>query len=232
MLEIARTVGGEAAERLQSIHSVLELLLRRVQEYNQQNESLVQSALANVTGAMNAIKGTLQEKSTYQRKGEVAAQAPLGGTIGQQRGLRELLDKRRLRMKRRRKEMARIWSMMDVGKRSLANSQTSLQTVAHNIANKNTEGYSRQRVDVVTNEPIGEGKLRIGMGAKAAQVTRINNPYLEKQLEREGNSLGYVQGRADLMGRVEASLQRADDQRPQSVHGRVLQLLSRTFKQP
>ena len=99
--------------------------------------------------------------------------------------------------------MARIWSMMDIGKRSMMNSQTSLQTVAHNIANKNTEGYSRQRVDTVSNEPIGEGKLRIGMGARAAAVTRINNPFLEKQLEREGATLGYVEGRADLMGRVE-----------------------------
>jgi flagellar hook-associated protein 1 FlgK len=93
--------------------------------------------------------------------------------------------------------------MMDIGKRSMANSQTSLQTVSHNIANKNTEGYSRQRVDLVTNEPIGEGHLRMGMGAKAAAVTRVNNPYLEKQLEREGTQMGYADGRADLMGRVE-----------------------------
>lgn len=99
--------------------------------------------------------------------------------------------------------MARIWSMMDIGKRSMMNSQTSLQTVAHNIANKNTEGYSRQRVENVTNEPVGEGKLRIGMGARASAVTRINNPYLEKQLEREGTMLGFTEGRADLMGRVE-----------------------------
>src|SRR5262249_50869888 len=56
---------------------------------------------------------------------------------------------------------------------------------------------------VVSNEPVGEGKLRIGMGARAAAVTRTNNPYLEKQLEREGTSLGFVEGRADLMGRVE-----------------------------
>lgn len=82
LLDIARSLGGEAAERLRSIHSVLELLLRRVQEYNQQNELLVQSALANITGAMNAIKGTLQEKTTYQRKGEVAAQpAALAGQL-------------------------------------------------------------------------------------------------------------------------------------------------------
>jgi len=99
--------------------------------------------------------------------------------------------------------MARIWSMMDVGKRSLANSQTSLQTVAHNIASKSTDGYSRQRVDLVTNEPIGEGNLRIGMGARAGTVTRTVNPYLEKQLEREGNGLGYSDARAETLGRVE-----------------------------
>ena len=99
--------------------------------------------------------------------------------------------------------MARIWSMMDVGKRSLANSQTALQTISHNVASKNVEGYSRQRVDQVTNEPIGEGNLRIGMGARAATISRTNNPYLEKQLEREGNGLGYADARADMMGRVE-----------------------------
>jgi flagellar biosynthesis/type III secretory pathway chaperone len=81
LLDIARIVGGEAADRLRSIHSVLELLLKRVQEYNLQNESLVQAALANITGAMNAIRGTLQDKSTYQRKGEVAAQPASAGQL-------------------------------------------------------------------------------------------------------------------------------------------------------
>lgn len=99
--------------------------------------------------------------------------------------------------------MSRIWSMMDVGRRSMMNSQTALQTTAHNISNKATEGYSRQRVELVTNLPVGEGKLRIGMGAKAAAVTRTNNPYIEKQLEREGTNLGYLGARSDMLARVE-----------------------------
>lgn len=93
--------------------------------------------------------------------------------------------------------------MMDVGKRSLANSQTGLQTVSHNIANRTSEGYSRQRVDFKTNEPIGLGKTRIGMGARPGEVIRVNNQYIEKQLEREGSNLGYMETRADMMGRVE-----------------------------
>jgi flagellar hook-associated protein 1 FlgK len=62
--------------------------------------------------------------------------------------------------------MSKINAIMDMGKRSLMNSQSSLQTVGHNIASKSVEGYSRQRVDQVTNLPIGEGKLRIGMANK------------------------------------------------------------------
>lgn len=93
--------------------------------------------------------------------------------------------------------------MMDVGKRSLMNSQTALQTVSHNIANKSTDGYSRQRVELATNVPIGNGRLRIGMGARATAVTRTNNPYLEKQLEKQGNGLGFAQGRMESLARVE-----------------------------
>jgi flagellar hook-associated protein 1 FlgK len=100
--------------------------------------------------------------------------------------------------------MSKINAIMDMGKRSLMNSQSSLQTVGHNIASKSVEGYSRQRVDQVTNLPIGEGKLRIGMGAKSAAVTRVNNPYLEKQIGNERGQLGYLTGKQDAMTRVES----------------------------
>lgn len=92
---------------------------------------------------------------------------------------------------------------MDIGKRSMMNSQTALQTVAHNIANKSTEGYSRQRVDVVTAPPISEGRLQLGMGNRASQVTRVNNPYLEKQLQKEQGQLGMMDAKAEAMSRVE-----------------------------
>jgi flagellar hook-associated protein 1 FlgK len=99
--------------------------------------------------------------------------------------------------------MSKISSMMDVGKRSLQNSQTALQTVAHNISNKSTEGYSRQRVDLTTNQPVGEGRLRIGMGARAGSVSRTNNPWLEKQIQKETTNMGYSDSRADALARVE-----------------------------
>lgn len=93
--------------------------------------------------------------------------------------------------------------MMDIGRRSMQNSSTALQTVSHNIANKNTKGYSRQRVDFETNVPVGHGKTRIGMGARPGIVQRTNNPYLEKQIEKESSNLGYSETRAEALSRVE-----------------------------
>ena len=99
--------------------------------------------------------------------------------------------------------MSKIHGMMDVGKRSMMNSQTALQTAGHNIANKSTEGFSRQRVEIQAADPVGYGKLRIGTGSKTAKVTRINNPYLEKQIGKETASRGFYQGQADALTRVE-----------------------------
>lgn len=100
--------------------------------------------------------------------------------------------------------MAKIHSLMDVGKRGMQVSQAALQTTSHNIANKSTEGYSRQRVDIVTNQPVGEGVHRIGTGSDIGAINRTNNPWLEKQIEKEGSSLAFAQGQSDAMQRVEA----------------------------
>ncbi|MCB0410990.1 MAG: flagellar protein FlgN [Bdellovibrionales bacterium] len=70
LLEIANHLNEAQGDRLRNLHSVLTLLLKRVQEYNKQNETLVNSALQNITGAMNALRDSLKEKPTYERKGD------------------------------------------------------------------------------------------------------------------------------------------------------------------
>jgi len=99
--------------------------------------------------------------------------------------------------------MSRIGSMMSVGKQSLANSQTALQTTTHNVANVNTEGYTRQRVEQVTAEPVSAGRLRIGQGARAAAVTRVVNNFLTKQIQEETTKYGAAAGREAPLGRAE-----------------------------
>ena len=99
--------------------------------------------------------------------------------------------------------MSRVSSLMSVGRRSMMNSQTGLHTVGHNIANKETEGYSRQRTETYSNFAQGSGKRRIGMGATAATVRRINNPYLERQIANETSELSTAKGRQQGLSRME-----------------------------
>ena len=84
LLEMAVHMPDAQGEKLRSLHSVLDLLLKRIQEYNKQNETLVQSALNNITGAMKAIRDTLQEKPTYQRKGEITAGQSSGQLVSKE----------------------------------------------------------------------------------------------------------------------------------------------------
>jgi len=74
LLDLANRVGGDLGDRWRNMHSVLDLLVTRVQELNRQNEILVQAALSNISGAMQSLKDHLKDKSVYQRKGEVGAQ--------------------------------------------------------------------------------------------------------------------------------------------------------------
>jgi flagellar biosynthesis/type III secretory pathway chaperone len=71
----------EWQDRLRNMHSVLELLVRRVSEVNKQNEELVQSALATITGAMDEIRDGLKPKTTYARQGQIANAKTEGGNL-------------------------------------------------------------------------------------------------------------------------------------------------------
>lgn len=81
LLDIASRCDGEWADKLRNMHSVLDLLVRRVADVNKQNEELVQAALHNITGAMEAIRDGLKPKPVYARQGAIVEQKADGGNI-------------------------------------------------------------------------------------------------------------------------------------------------------
>jgi flagellar hook-associated protein 1 FlgK len=56
--------------------------------------------------------------------------------------------------------MSGLFSTFNISKRGLNVAQTTIDVTSHNIANANTEGYSRQRAEIVTTTPFG-GNSRI-----------------------------------------------------------------------
>lgn len=81
LLDIAIHCDPKWQDRLRNMHSVLELLVRRVSEVNKQNEELVQAALRTITGSMDAIRDGLKPKATYARQGQIAQTKTDGGQL-------------------------------------------------------------------------------------------------------------------------------------------------------
>jgi len=81
--------------------------------------------------------------------------------------------------------------------------QRSLDTTSHNIANVNTEGYSRQRVDLTTNTPNLSGGHYIGQGVKISAVTRNYDQYISNQLTSSTSAFGESDVLATMAARVD-----------------------------
>lgn len=75
--------------------------------------------------------------------------------------------------------------LLGVGVSGIKVSQTALRTVGHNIANAGTEGYSRQRVDTVSNPANNMAGNFIGTGAHVNSIDRIVNQFITEQLRTD-----------------------------------------------
>lgn len=64
-------------------------------------------------------------------------------------------------------------------------SQTSISTVGHNIANAGTEGYSRQRVEPVTNPATPLSGSYLGNGVQVEAVNRVVNQFVIDQMRSD-----------------------------------------------
>ena len=104
-------------------------------------------------------------------------------------------------------------SIYSIGVAALNNAQVGVTTAGHNIANASTPGYSRQVVDLQTNQPLFSGAGFIGTGASVAAIQRVYDGFLGDQL-RQTNSdatglstyLAQMQQIANLLGDPTAGL--------------------------
>jgi flagellar hook-associated protein 1 FlgK len=82
-------------------------------------------------------------------------------------------------------------------------SKTAMATTGHNIANANTEGYSRQRVITETNTPAPQGRNLIGTGTLISRVERLNDEYVEKQVRNGGRDLAHMEEKDMMLRQTE-----------------------------
>ena len=97
--------------------------------------------------------------------------------------------------------------LLTIGSSGISAYQRALATVSNNIANVNTDGYTRQDVAITSNQPIQKGSGYIGSGARFDAVRRQFDAFIESNL-RNSNAdlqaqeplLSYVNRLIDIMG--------------------------------
>lgn len=93
--------------------------------------------------------------------------------------------------------------ILGIGVSGLLAFQRSLATTGHNISNVNTPGYSRQRVDLVSNQPQASGNGFIGTGVQSSTVQRIYDNFLTGQVRSATSANSQLQTYSSLAGQVD-----------------------------
>jgi flagellar hook-associated protein 1 len=100
---------------------------------------------------------------------------------------------------------------LDIGVSGLNAAQAQLDTAAHNVANANTPGYSRQRVTLVEAPPYTYPAFnrsglpgQIGSGVSVAAVTRVRDLFLDRQVQAQTALQGEWDTRSQQLAKIES----------------------------
>lgn len=94
---------------------------------------------------------------------------------------------------------------LNISRSGLQAQQKALAVTAHNIANANTPGFSRQRAQMTpaNPQPLGDGQDMLGSGVVVAEITRIRDRFLDTQLRQETQTLAKWETRHFFLSQIE-----------------------------
>ena len=114
--------------------------------------------------------------------------------------------------------MASSFAGIELGKRSIMANTDAITTAGHNISNANTEGYSRQRVQIKEFDPLYKPDLEraeragmIGQGVDVQSINRVRDELLDSRIVSQANTESYWQTRSDYYTMIEQIYNEPDD---------------------
>ena len=114
--------------------------------------------------------------------------------------------------------MGSTFSGIELGKRSIMAHTDAITTAGHNISNANTEGYSRQRVQIKEFDPLYKPDLEraerpglIGQGVDVQSINRIRDELLDQRIVVQANQESYWDTRSKYYTMIEQIYNEPDD---------------------
>ena len=106
--------------------------------------------------------------------------------------------------------MSSTFHGLETAKRALHSQQAGLYTTGNNVANANTPGYTRQRINMQATEAYPSASMnrpripgQIGTGVTAGEVHRVRESFLDGQFRKESAKLGYYGTTSEALSRLE-----------------------------
>jgi flagellar hook-associated protein 1 FlgK len=96
-------------------------------------------------------------------------------------------------------------AILSIAKSGLLSQQLALQVTSNNLANASTEGYSRQRAELVPGTPVLLPQGLLGTGVRVADITRARDVHLDSVYRREATLYNGLTARHRALGSVETA---------------------------
>src|SRR5262245_2922810 len=106
--------------------------------------------------------------------------------------------------------MAGLFDTLSIGSNSLSTYRKAIDTAGNNVANVNTPGYTRQRLEIqstTTDSELGQ----VGSGSEAARVVRLQTDFFDKQIQTESSVEGSLEAKQDGLQQALTALQESID---------------------
>ncbi len=100
--------------------------------------------------------------------------------------------------------MPGLFGTLDLSARALGVTQRGLGVTAHNIANVNTPGYTRQRQLLEAALPVNDGSGAIGTGVEQSTIQRVHDSFMQARLIQEHSSQGSLESEARVLSQLES----------------------------
>lgn len=103
------------------------------------------------------------------------------------------------------------FSAFEIGRRALNANQYGINITGQNIANVNTPGYSRRRVQLAEAQPINVNGYLVGTGVNIAGVHSFRNNFIQSRIQTELGIAGRLTAQRDSLAPVESALQGSEN---------------------
>ncbi len=102
-------------------------------------------------------------------------------------------------------------SLLSIARSALLTQQRAMSVTAHNVANAQTAGYSRQRLELTAADPLRTTLGTLGRGVTEASIQRIRDSFFDARFRTESGLLADSGAMRDYLGQVETVMNEPSD---------------------